>query len=64
MADADIERFLRERMEGLSVKEAPPDEPLTAWRPVGGYPSDFGRMPVLQDVGPEWDFVPADERWE
>ncbi|RYG58922.1 MAG: hypothetical protein EON60_11955 [Alphaproteobacteria bacterium] len=39
-----------------------PDVTLRRWPPVGAYPSDYGRNPPLQDVGPEWDFRPCDER--
>ncbi len=62
MAEHPLEQMLAEEMEAFSARLAPPDEPLRAWRPLGAYPTDYGRRSLVQDIGPEWDFYPSDER--
>ncbi len=71
----ELEVFLAEEMAAFSARVTPPevlpepDETVVevlprVWRPQSAYPSDYGRGRLERDCAPEWDFRPADERWE
>lgn len=62
MSACDLKLFLANEMEAFRPSGQPADRPLAVWRVQRAYPSDFDRRHVKQDHGPEWDFVPAEER--
>lgn len=58
-----LEAELAMDMDAFGGWKPPAEEtPWRAWRPVGAYPTDFDRRPLVEDIGPEWDFRPCDER--